>query len=735
MSVWMGRLATLLLLLALPALASSGGELQRRTLTMTDMGHQHSLAIQGSTSSVNLGFGLRMDEVVEDANWLLNYTVSPALEAKLSHLKIYLNGELQGVVEVVAGQQGRAQQLHIPLDTRYLSRYNQLRIELVGRLDKQCWNIDDPSIWAEIGHDSQLELGLRKLAMGNDLQHFPVPFFDSQDNSRLTLPMILPADYAIETLRAAAVAASYFGSLAQWRGSDFPVLIDELPSRNAIVFMSNEQRPAFLRDYPAVDMPTLQMITHPQLPGVKLLLVQGRDARDLNTAIRGLALGEQLLSGPLVTVAKAEQVLPRQPYDAPNWIATDRPVSIAELVDDVTMLQARGRKPQPIKLSLRLPPDLFTWQSRGIPLDLHYRYTPAVDENLDSQLSVSINRMFVEGFPLTSKGVSDGVERLRVPLLGEALFDRGERMRIPAFRVGANNELAFKFAFASTQSGACKTNPANAYSAVLEADSTIDFSRYPHYIQMPNLRAFAGGAFPFSKYADLSTTKVVMAASPSRHEAHTLLQLMGFVGASTGYPALAVELVAGWQPAQLEDSDILAIGVSAELATGDAPLLLETSRRLLSRPHDSAESPHSVWSRSAGRPTAEQVNIEASGAFAALVGMESPVSSGHSLLAVLAAHPQDLTLVTQALSDSGKLSQMYGSVVTFRGDSVNSYQVGDNYFLGELPLVQLIWYYFSKHPLLLSLLVILLVLLLAVAVWRALAVVAARRVREREDDE
>ncbi len=35
-------------------------------------------------------------------------------------------------------------------------------------------------------------------------------------------------------------------------------------------------------------------------------------------------------------------------------------------------------------------------------------------------------------------------------------------------------------------------------------DSTIDFSKYYHFIAMPDLRVFANSGFPYSRMADLA---------------------------------------------------------------------------------------------------------------------------------------------------------------------------------------------------------------------------------------
>ncbi|MBS2693685.1 cellulose biosynthesis cyclic di-GMP-binding regulatory protein BcsB, partial [Salmonella enterica subsp. enterica serovar 1,4,[5],12:i:-] len=131
------------------------------------------------------------------------------------------------------------------------------------------------------------------------------------------LPMVFAGQPDLAQQRAAGILASWFGSKAQWRGQSFPTLYNALPTQHAVVFATNKQRPDFLRDYPAVNGPTVEMISHPDNPYVKLLLIQGRDDNDLITAVKGIAQGDILFRGQNVTVDKVEQLAPRQPYDAP----------------------------------------------------------------------------------------------------------------------------------------------------------------------------------------------------------------------------------------------------------------------------------------------------------------------------------------------------------------------------------------------------------------------------------
>ncbi|MCW8329959.1 cellulose biosynthesis cyclic di-GMP-binding regulatory protein BcsB [Photobacterium sp. SDRW27] len=711
----------------------------RKEITFSQLGINGSIMMQGSESSAYLSFGSRLDEIISKASLDFSFIPSPALLAAVSHLKVYLNDELMGVIAIADGDQGKRVSASLPLDPRFISNFNQLRFELIGSINSICRDPNDPSIWAEISNAGRVRLQVQKSILATDLALLPAPFFDERDFSHVTLPFVFPGQQNIGELTAAGVLASYFGALANWRGVNFPVYIDELPQQHAIVFATNQNKPAFIRDLPDVTGPTLQLITHPTNEYIKLLLVLGRDSEDLNMAVRGLVLGKSLLTGPVAQINSVTDLKPRQPYDAPNWVRTDRPVSFAELVDGPYQLQAEGRTSSPINVTFNLPPDLFAWQSRGIPLDLGYRYSPP-RENSGSRLNFSVNGQFVEAFNLTEKGRNSDDKRLRIPLLDDTLLSTNSSSHIPAFRIDSSNTMQFEFSFASESTDICQSAQPSRYYAVMDSDSTLDFSGFPHYIKMPNLRAFAKSGFPFSKMADLSETAVVIKQHPSVAEVALLLDTMGLIGAKTGYPALKVTMVDRWVPELLADKDILTIGTLSSQAEDvgskeGAKLILSEMTRQLALPVNNNKLGWASWLKSqpGDSNVTGVVDVTAAGAFASMVAMESPFTKKRSLISLVASSSDDFSLIGDALNERGKSAHMFGSVVTIKAAEITSFEVGDTYHLGKLPVIDLIWYHFSEHPVLLALCAALLVISLTILIWRVLSRLSAQRLAVGDD--
>jgi len=705
-----------------------------KSYSLTDLGQNGSVALQGSESQVSFYFGSRLDEVVLGASLDFTYTPSPALIALVSHLKIYLNEELMVVIPIKKGMQGKKFTEKIALDPRFLRNSNQLKFELTGKDDPFCYNPSSTSIWAEISALTQLKLNIKKVELNSDLSLLPAPFFDQRDYSSVSLSFVIPENLDLQSIKAVGVAASYFGSLAKWRKINLSVMTDILPQQHSIVFATNEHKPYFIRNIPDVDRPTIQIITHPTIPYLKMLLILGKDSDGLNAAVQALALGDSLMTGNIAYVNKINNIAPRKPYDAPNWIDTTRPVSFSELVDKHNQLQTTGLRAEPIDLSFNLPPDLFTWQSQGIPLDLAYRYSPPIQENSGSRLSVSINGQFVEAFTLSKSGRNSDDKRIKVPLLDDNILSTNSNVDLPAFRVGSNNNIAFEFGFAS-DSVQCKSFQSSTNFGVIDANSSMDFSDLPHYIKMPNMGAFASSGYPYTRIADLSETIMLMKEQPSLSEIELFINVMAFMGRKSGLPGFRLTVSDSWNEKTLADKDIILLGTYQDLPVFNnneqAHLAFQNMNRILQRPAQEEKKQGDIWQQKdfSATPVTDFINISASGPFASMVAFESPFTATRTVTVLSAQQDSSLKLISDAIGDEGQLHLMFGSTTALQLNKLSSFDVGEAYYLGHLPVYKLVWFHFSEYPVLLALMVFLITALLTIFLWRMLHLVAERRLK------
>lgn len=716
----------------------------RRTMVlhMADMaqGQQHRL--WGRHPAESLEFTLRRDQVVESAALNLVFTPSPVLEPRLSHLRVYLNEELMGVIPVEPTEQSLRQTKTVTLDPRVMTRFNRLRLEFVGHYKGVCEDEQNSALWLDISRDTSVRIVSQALRTVNDLAFFPEPFFDVRDMSAQSIPLVFPAAPSSDQLRAGAILSSYFGSLSKWRRARIPVHYGSLPVSNAVVFATNHARPGVLAGYPRVDGPTVAMISHPSSPYFKLLLILGRDTADLVTAASALAIGNMIFRGQSVQVKEVQQLAPRMPYDAPNWAPVDRPVALSELLDYPEQLDVSGMQPRPILVSLNLPPDLFVWRNSGIPTAIRYRYSSPRHAD-ESRLSLSLNGRFVNSYLLHPQDSDSGLARLRLAVRGSENVGDRDQLVMPALKLGGENQLRFDFSFAGTgavagQDQPCQILSSSDFRATIDEQSTMDFSGFHHYLEMPNLRSFAGSGFPFSKMADLSETVVVLPRTPTAAQAQTLFETLAGIGSQVGYPALGVRVSHDWNVAQNEDADLLLIGSTPDSlkARPDARLLMLDARSALQHARQSRHAdamPSPVAYTRAGlrseREATSRVMVNSVAPMAAIVGMQSTSHPQRSVVALLGTTDEDFLLLRDALSDSGKRDVMRGSVVIIRESGVSSEMVGPHYYVGHLPWWQKVWFALSDQPFALLLGSLLSVLTIAVLLWIGLYRVARRRLQ------
>lgn len=703
-----------------------------------DMGAFNPIELKGVDGNAYLSMGVRLDEMVTKAKLHLDYTLSPALLPGISHIKVYLNDEVLVTLPITKESLAAPQKIDIDIDPRFFTDFNKLRLQLIGHYTNDCEFPTHSSLWANISNSSRLEMSLQSTALRNDLALLPAPFFDQRDNRPLEMPFVFSSKPSLTTLRAAGGVASWFGSFASYRSSHFPAYLNRLPQRYGVVFATNDERPAFLANYPKALAPTITIITHPNNPAGKLLLVLGRDAADLQIAADALALGKAAMSGSTISIKSLNYPPRRASYDAPNWLQPGKPIAFGQLVNMPADLQRQGHILDAIRINARLPADLFTWEAAGIPIDLRYRYTPPMDQG-NASLKIEINDQFVESIPLLPNDSAHGFNRLMLPILDDGSIHENSDVTTSAFQLGSNNQLAFSFYLPPNDNGRCSASLQADMRAAIDPDSTLDLSHFSHYAAMPNLSFFATSGFPFTKYADLAETTVVIPDEANTVDMEAMFDLLANMSRSTGLSALRFKLIQTKAIAQAANTDLLIISSGAKNDALNSwgkslPVLLQDGSRSLSTFGKAINVAYDWFGMSGDKfvkPEGGAVLL-GSGPLSAIIGFQSPLSASRSVVAITANTPSALPSAITALNDAGKVQFIRGDLALMRGGIVESYHVNESYYVGELPWWRWLWFHLHNHPILLTVLGIAIGLFLALVAFGTLRGLALRRLGEHK---
>ena len=271
------------------------GSVRTQELTLKDLGANSPIRLIGVQGEGSLPFTVRRDETATSGKIDLTFAYSPALIPELSHLTVLINGVVVGNIPLPKDKSsgGTAE---LPINPVLVQQDNRILFRFIGHYTLGCEDPVHSSLWLVLSNNTKITTQLQKLLLPNDLSQLPAPFYDSKDMLGLNLPFVFASKVSNSTLQAAGTVASWFGALASYKGATFPTSLDSVPNTDAVVFATNSEKPTGIT-LPDISGPTIAVMTNPNNPEAKLLLVLGRDAKELAAAADTLALGSRALSG------------------------------------------------------------------------------------------------------------------------------------------------------------------------------------------------------------------------------------------------------------------------------------------------------------------------------------------------------------------------------------------------------------------------------------------------------
>ena len=680
---------------------------------MVPGGQALSVKLDGVNNIQYFDFGVRADELVSKAVVNLDFTASPSLIANYSQLNVYLNDQLQQSIPLNTVGLGKAVQSQVALNPKLIKAVNRLSIEFVGHYQTICENPTNEVLWVAINPSSSLTLTKQKLRLGNDLARFPAPFINVSMNEMTTLPFVFAKSPSDSIKTAAAVMASLGGEIAEWRGIDYPVYFNEAPAdQHFVVFATNEHRPDFLAHLPTVDGPEVIVADAPNSRFAKMLVVTGRHDKDLEVAAKAFVASGKVLIGERFKVKNFKEPAARQPYDAPNWLPSDKTVSFAQLMQYPKQLTARGQTIQPVHLPIRLAPDLYMAGSGTMAMNLKYRYTKPLSGE-QAQLQVRVNETLVDSVNLSNKdGRGESVIELPAfdgPLAGVDQYGAS---------LGIVNDLNFHLQYLTQHSeGAmdnCKSVTLVSHQIEIEPTSTLNLSGLYHYAKLPDLGLFTKGGFPFSKMADLSETAVLMPLNATPSEMSTMLNGVARLASMTGLAASQVSVSSDVNARTLVHKDILLVG---EMPLGLLEFEVDNAVLLQQKVHDHIHQ-NKLNDKSLRTLLEEQLSVNDNAGIASIVSVQSPFNSERTVVALVSEGAAGARLLNEKLRQPASMMDAKGSVCILTETENPCFTVGKSYYVGALPWYQKIWTTVSQNPLILVLCAVLCASLIGYGIFR-----------------
>jgi cellulose synthase (UDP-forming) len=699
----------------------------RDTFSLYDAGASQ-IELRGIDSSNSIYFTLPQTHVARTAKIHINYAFSPSLLPQLSHIKLIMNGTLFATIQPTPGQLGGSSsqdaEAEFTIPPELLVHDNALTIQFIGHYTMVCEDPANTTLWSRVHRNTFLDIRGDQLPLSDDLKQLPMPFLDPAVIQPLSIPVVFASAPSFKAIQAAGVVTSYFGMISENRPVRFPVHIGSIPAGNAIVILTDPANLPVSLNLPSISSPTVAMRTNPNDPYGKILVVAGADADQLLRAAQAVALHTEMLQGSETSINNIKLPDKQQPDGAPRWARTDQTIA---LWDYATAEQLQSDGSAPLNVYFRIAPDIFYSERPNAILRLVYRYN-SVPIGPISSMQVRINNAFLGSVPLVPGQEASRRMQTDVP--------------VPVVNLRPfSNSLSFDFTFQLLKKGGCQdTTPINMQGAILR-DSYLDLRGYPHYAPLPNLEIFANAGFPFTRYADLSETTVVLPSLPTEQEIETFVTLMGHFGRQTGFPALRVT-VAGVETLQAgADTDFLILGTGDDQPAFDKlasnlPVALRSGQIQVHDTQGFFAPLHHAWWKLRTEEHSESGDLTASGTPDAVIeGIKSPYASGGSR-SIVAIHFRDASTFEPFMATFLKVEQasdVSGSVTVLHGNQFQSFRIGSEvYHVGVLPWWTRLTLWFMQVPWLAAVALCLLAFILAIWLRQWLRSTAKARLKTHD---
>ncbi|QIP36889.1 cellulose biosynthesis cyclic di-GMP-binding regulatory protein BcsB [Komagataeibacter rhaeticus] len=671
------------------------------TYSLRELGAENALTMRGAAPLQGLQFGIPGDQLVTSARLVVSGAMSPNLQPDNSAVTITLNEQYIGTLRPDPSHPAFGP-LSFDINPIFFVSGNRLNFNFSAG-SKGCTDPSNGLQWASVSEHSELQITTIPLPPRRQLSRLPQPFFDKNVRQKTVIPFVLAQTFDAEVLKASGILASWFGQQTDFRGVNFPVFSTIPQTGNAVVVGVADELPSAL-GRPAISGPTLMEVANPSDPNGTILLVTGRDRDEVITASKGIGFSSSTLPVAARMDVAPIDVAPRAPNDAPSFIPTSRPVRLGELVP-VSALQGEGYTPGVLSVAFRTAPDLYTWRDRPYKLNVRFRAPdgPIVDL-ARSHLDVGINNTYLQSYSLHEKdSVVDQLVQ-RFGGRGQTSGVQQHTLTIPPWMVFGQDQLQFYFDAAPLTQPGCRPGPSLIHMSV-DPDSTIDLSNAYHITRMPNLAYMASAGYPFTTYADLSHSAVVLPDHPNGTVVSAYLDLMGFMGATTWYPVSGLDIVSADHVNDVADRNLIVLSTLAN--SGEVSSLLSNSSYQIAdgRLHMGMRSTLSgVWNifqdpmAAINNTHPTEVETTLSGGVGAMVEAESPLASGRTVLALLSADGQGLDNLVQILGQRKNQAKIQGDLVLAHGDDLTSYRSSPLYTVGTLPMWFMPDWYMHNHP-------------------------------------
>jgi hypothetical protein len=356
----------------------------------------------------------------------LYFSHSPVSSNHKSTLTIYVNDRPISSFELANEKaENRAVRVYIPKEA-VEKGFNALTLRLYKRLsDKPCEDIYNPGNWFRLSRDTMVHLEYREVLDSTNLSDYPYPYFKIGRENPIDSIIVLPNNYNVRHLTAAAYLAAGFGKYEPYKDIEVKVATEQEIKENLkdsnLIFIGSDEEFKSIEGLPSAaeekNGGILEEFISPWNSSRKLLRIEGEGAHIQEAA-------KALFYSDLVNQMKRNQQVIKNIKQLTDEISPfGNRATLADLgYNDIIV---KGVYQQAAAFSYSLPTEVELKEGAGITLDL--RYSQALDF-IQASVTVVVNDIPIGSKKLTYEGAEG--EKVSFKFPSELLREKDFNVRV-----------------------------------------------------------------------------------------------------------------------------------------------------------------------------------------------------------------------------------------------------------------------------------------------------------------
>lgn len=513
--------------------------------------------LRGARAEYALKLPIASRWVVLSAKLHLRYTPSLALIPQRSLMTVELNGESVVQQWLNVSDQGKVREIDVVLPPENFTPYTTLSLSANQHYTMtQCEDDTAPELWTNVDvAKSTLELTLLPKTLPASLSSIDQYLFDPKNVTAHAMTFVFPPKRSPMLAHSGVVVASAIGTKLKYRTARISVAATLPTNADAVVIATHQELKALLRSsFPTAPLGVDQVqknglvfIPNPINPQYGIIGITGEDETKVLQSAQAFATSAfTLYTGAGVLIDHLTLPQPSQPYSAPKYLPAGKKITFKELGTPTTSF--KYMYPAPMEVNFKIYPDLFLDDKEKISIGVNGIYPSKV--RFDSVLTIMVNDKFASQLSFEEKlskavGIAHFFNFKKSDDFSGYLISKGA------------NRLTLQPSMVPFKKGLCELyNRENLQSTILNS-SYIEFPEAPHWMEMPYIRYFIYGAYPFSIYPDGSHSAMVL-DSFSDANLQGALSIGFMLGKEIGTPLYRIHVTT--HPEEVKDKEIIAIG-------------------------------------------------------------------------------------------------------------------------------------------------------------------------------